>query len=173
MEQDGSTNSIRIDTTQLGDRELQLLETLRRGEPVTRNVNDEHNERLTLGDQIADQVASGMGSWRFIITMSVVLATWIALNVVGWIEQWDPYPFILLNLALSFQAAYAAPVIMMSQNRQEAKDRLRSEHDYETDCKAELVIMDIHKKVEDILALQKRQLTFLEQSISRIDEPNP
>jgi uncharacterized membrane protein len=182
MEQDGSTNSIRIDTTQLGDRELQLLETLRRGEPVTRNVNDGHNERLT--SQSLRALRLRMEEARCLkmrilarvslrITMSVVLATWIALNVVGWIEQWDPYPFILLNLALSFQAAYAAPVIMMSQNRQEAKDRLRSEHDYETDCKAELVIMDIHKKVEDILALQKRQLTFLEQSISRIDEPNP
>ena len=173
MEQDGGTNNIRIDTTQLGDRELQLLDTLRRGQPVARNVNDEHDERLTLGDRVADRVASGMGSWRFIITMSVILAAWITLNVVGWIEQWDPYPFILLNLALSFQAAYAAPVIMMSQNRQEAKDRLRSEHDYETDCKAELVVMDIHKKVEEILELQKRQLTLVEQSIFRTDEPKP
>ena len=172
MKQDGGTNNVRIDTTQLGDRELQLLETLRRGQPVSRNVNDEHDERLTLGDRVADRVASGMGSWRFIITMSVVLAAWITLNVVGWIEQWDPYPFILLNLALSFQAAYAAPVIMMSQNCQEAKDRLRSEHDYETDCKAELVVMDIHKKVEEILELQKRQLTLVERSISRTDQPN-
>jgi uncharacterized membrane protein len=173
MEQDRGTNNIRIDTTQLGDRELQLLDTLRRGQPVARNVNDEHDERLTLGDRVADRVASGMGSWRFIITMSVVLAAWITLNVVGWIEQWDPYPFILLNLALSFQAAYAAPVIMMSQNRQEAKDRLRSEHDYETDCKAELICMDIHKKIDEILELQKRQLTLVEQSIFRTDEPKP
>jgi uncharacterized membrane protein len=112
---------------QLGERKPSLIERIQQREPVTRNVNEEHDERLTLGDRVADRVASVIGSWRFIIVMSFVLTAWIAFNVFGWVRQWDPYPFILLNLALSFQAAYAAPVIMMSQNRQEVKDRLRAD----------------------------------------------
>ncbi|HJU17565.1 MAG TPA: DUF1003 domain-containing protein [Stellaceae bacterium] len=78
---------------------------------------------LGLGDRVADRLAATVGSWRFIIVQSILLGLWIAINVVGWIRAWDPYPFILLNLALSFQAAYTAPIIMMSQNRQAAIDR--------------------------------------------------
>src|SRR5215217_7293891 len=126
---------------------------------------------MTWGNRIADRVASTMGSWRFIIVMSTVLAAWIALNIIAWVEHWDPYPFILLNLALSFQAAYAAPVIMMSQNRQEAKYRLRAQKDYETDLKAEahierchLLLEGIHANLEEVLELQRRQQALLEQS---------
>ena len=139
------------------------------------------------GDRVADLVASTMGSWRFIIIMSTALAAWITLNVIAWIEQWDPYPFILLSLALSFQAAYAAPIIMMSQNRQEAKDRLRAQKDYETDLKAEAhierchsMLEHIHANLEKVLELQRRQQALLEQSGPRMDsrpstaeEPNP
>jgi uncharacterized membrane protein len=119
--------------------------------------------------------------------MSIVLAAWITFNVIAWVEHWDPYPFILLNLALSFQAAYAAPVIMMSQNRQEAKDRLRAQNDYETDLKAEAhierchaMLEHIHANLEEVLELQRRQQALLEQSRPRTEsrpstteEPNP
>jgi uncharacterized membrane protein len=94
------------------------------------NVNTLEDEQLTLGDRIADWFAGVVGSWRFIIIQSMILAAWIFLNVVGWVQHWDPYPFILLNLALSFQAAYTAPIIMMSQNRESMKDRIRTEEDF-------------------------------------------
>src|SRR5439155_19792378 len=110
---------------------------VRHDHPEVRNVNKEMDERLTPGQRVADGVANSMGSWRFIIIQSSVIVAWLTLNIVGWIERWDPYPFILLNLAMSFQAAYAAPVIMMSQNRQTEKDRLAAEHDYEINVKAE------------------------------------
>jgi uncharacterized membrane protein len=116
--------------------------------PPVKNVNELLSGRLTLGEQIADSVAATMGSWRFIISQSLVLAAWIILNVVAWIRHWDPYPFILLNLALSFQAAYAAPIIMMSQNRQAAKDRLMAEQDYEVNAKAEEEVSAIMQHLE-------------------------
>src|ERR1039458_8595999 len=103
--------------------------------PPVININKIHAKKLTTGERIADKLAAVMGSWPFIIVQSVLLAIWIALNVAAYIHHWDPYPFILLNLALSFQAAYAAPVIMMSQNRQAAKDRLMAEQDYEVNLK--------------------------------------
>jgi uncharacterized membrane protein len=101
------------------------------------NVNQEHEERMSLGDRTADGFANAVGSWTFIVTQSIILAFWLTLNIVAWISHWDPYPFILLNLVLSFQAAYAAPIIMMSQNRQAAKDRLMAEQDYQINMKAE------------------------------------
>jgi uncharacterized membrane protein len=116
--------------------------------PPVKNVNELLSGRLTIGEQIADSVAATMGSWRFIISQSLVLAAWIIVNVVAWIRHWDPYPFILLNLALSFQAAYAAPIIMMSQNRQAAKDRLMAEQDYEVNAKAEEEVSAIMQHLE-------------------------
>ncbi|HKV02511.1 MAG TPA: DUF1003 domain-containing protein, partial [Ktedonobacteraceae bacterium] len=98
--------------------------------PPIIDVNKVADERLTMGQRIADGVAATMGSWRFIIVQSCILAAWVVLNSIAWIKHWDNYPFILLNLALSFEAAYAAPIIMMSQNRQAAKDRLMAESDY-------------------------------------------
>ena len=105
--------------------------------PPVVNVNQAHDEQRTFGDRVSDAFAEMMGSWRFIIIQSIILVIWVILNIVGWIEHWDPYPFILLNLALSFQAAYAAPIIMMSQNRQAEKDRLMAEQDYLVNTKAE------------------------------------
>lgn len=97
----------------------------------TQNVNTIHDERLTFGDRVADRVAASMGSWRFVIIQSAILATWIVVNTIQLVfRPFDPYPYILLNLALSFQSAFAAPFIMISQNRQAAKDRLAAEHDY-------------------------------------------
>ena len=109
--------------TELHETEQRLLaelRTLRRGMRTSRAL---HEPQLTVGQRIADWVAATMGSWRFIIIQSIILLIWIVLNVTAYIQQWDPYPFILLNLALSFQAAYAAPFIMMSQNRQQDVDR--------------------------------------------------
>ena len=101
---------------------------------------------LTLGQRVADMVAETMGSWKFIIIQSAVLLAWIVLNVTAYAQRWDPYPFILLNLALSFQAAYAAPFIMMSQNRQQDIDRKAAESDYKINVKAELEIELLHQK---------------------------
>ena len=91
-----------------------------------------------------------MGSWRFIIIQSGILVIWIVLNVTAYIQQWDPYPFILLNLALSFQAAYAAPFIMMSQNRQQDIDRKQAENDFQVNVKAELEIELLHQKIDQL-----------------------
>ena len=105
--------------------------------PKVRSVNQLHDDSLTVGQKIADAVARNMGSWRFIIIQSSSLFCWIVLNILAIIHHWDPYPFILLNLMLSFQAAYAAPFIMMSQNRQSDKDRLAAEHDYCVNIRAD------------------------------------
>ena len=117
---------------------------------------------LTTGQRIADAVASTMGSWRFIIIQSTILFLWIVLNVTAWIHHWDPYPFILLNLALSFQAAYAAPFIMMSQNRQQDIDRRAAETDYQINIKAELEIELLHQKIDE---LREKEILMLTQAI--------
>jgi uncharacterized membrane protein len=114
------------------------------------NVNKVHDDKLSFGDKIADKMADIAGSWAFIISFAVVLIIWIAINTVLLLSHpFDPYPFILLNLVLSCVAAMQATVIMMSQNRQEKKDRIRSEQDYEVNLKAEIL-------VEDIIARLKR-----------------
>ena len=132
--------------------------------PPVRNINVEHEARMSVGQRVADRVAAGVGSWPFIIVQSTLLVAWMALNVYlvveehrhpGFLIAWDPYPFILLNLVLSFQAAYTGPVVMMSQNRQSEKDRLMAEHDYEINQKAEEeieVVMD-HLAHQDRLIL--------------------
>jgi uncharacterized membrane protein len=116
--------------------------------PPLINVNHALVEGQTTGQRVADALALMMGSWPFIIVQSTALAIWIALNVAAWMKHWDPYPFILLNLALSFQAAYAAPIIMMSQNRQAAKDRLMAEQDYLVNSKAEEEVKSIMLHLE-------------------------
>jgi len=134
-----------------------------------RNINVEMEKRLTVGQRTADAVANSMGSWRFILIQSGLLALWIFLNVVAWISHWDVYPFILLNLVMSFQAAYAAPIIMMSQNRQSQKDRLAADHDYQINLKAEEEIKGIllHLEYQDDLILQ-----VLERLEHRVDVPD-
>jgi uncharacterized membrane protein len=108
-----------------------------------------------------------MGSWRFIIIQSTILVAWIALNITAWINHWDPYPFILLNLALSFQAAYAAPFIMMSQNRQQDVDRRRAEDDYKVNVKAELEIELLHQKLDE---LREREVQALADAVRKLTE---
>ena len=119
----------------------------------------------TRGALIADWVAATVGSWRFIIIQSIVLGIWIILNLIAVIDHWDPYPFILLNLVLSFQAAYAAPIIMMSQNRQSEIDRRHAEHDYRINVKAELEIELLHNKID---ALREQEILELINVIQRL-----
>jgi uncharacterized membrane protein len=128
----------------------------RHDHPPVLNVNELIEKELTLGARVADRVATTMGSWPFLIIQSGVLVLWVILNVVGWRRHWDPYPFILLNLGLSMQAAYAAPIIMMSQNRQAEKDRIMAQQDYEINTKAEeeiKVLMD-HLETQHEMMIQ-------------------
>ena len=126
----------------LREAEAKLLNDLRELRRRQRqHAPDAHPKSdLTLGQRVADTVAAVMGSWTFIIVQSLILLVWIILNITAFIQKWDPYPFILLNLALSFQAAYAAPFIMMSQNRQQDIDRKEAENDHQINIKAELEI---------------------------------
>jgi uncharacterized membrane protein len=109
-----------------------------------------HKESLGFGGRVADSVAKGMGSWKFIILQTVLVVLWMGLNLVGFMYHWDVYPFILLNLLFSTQAAYAAPIIMMSQNRQNERDRLHAEEDYKTNKDAKLEIEALAMKLKSI-----------------------
>jgi len=122
---------------------------------------------FTTGEKIADWVAATMGSWKFIIIQSVLFIIWVGLNVTAYIHHWDPYPFILLNLVLSFQAAYAAPIIMMSQNRQAAIDRHAAQTDYSINAKAELEIELLHQKIDE---LRETEVSELIHIIRRLEE---
>jgi uncharacterized membrane protein len=150
---------------ELHDAEHQLLVQLRL---LRRNLRSEHfavkgSHDLTFGQRIADRVAATMGSWNFIIIQTTILVVWIILNVTAYVQKWDPYPFILLNLALSFQAAYAAPFIMMSQNRQQDIDRREAAEDHKINIKAELEIELLHQKID---ALREKEVLFLTEAIS-------
>jgi uncharacterized membrane protein len=105
-----------------------------------KNWHDKHMDSLDFGSRIADSVATGMGSWTFIIIQTILVILWMGLNFVGFIYHWDVYPFILLNLVFSTQAAYAAPIIMMAQNRQNERDRVQAQNDYQTNVDAKLEI---------------------------------
>ena len=115
-----------------------------------KNWHQTHKESMTFGQRLADSVATGMGSWRFIIWQTAIVALWMILNVVAWSYHWDLYPFILLNLVFSPQAAYAAPIIMMAQNRQNERDRAQADADYLTNCEAKEEIEELQKRLNDI-----------------------
>jgi CRP/FNR family transcriptional regulator, cyclic AMP receptor protein len=139
-----------LDLLTVMGRRLRNTDELLRSQ-VSRNVNEEAEERLTFGERIADRVATFGGSWTFICIFGFVLAAWVVLNSVALRRRsFDPYPYILLNLFLSMLAALQAPVIMMSQNRQSAKDRLKADADFEVNMKAELEIAQLHIKVDRI-----------------------
>ena len=150
---------------ELHEAEEKLLADLRAMRRLTRERqgSDRPADKLTLGQRIADQVAATMGSWTFIIIQSALLLIWIALNVTAYVQRWDPYPFILLNLALSFQAAYAAPFIMMSQNRQQDIDRKEAANDHQINVKAELEIELLHQKID---ALREKEVLSLSEAIA-------
>lgn len=169
LERDEFFNFLRSHTSAAIDVLVELGGRLRENDAVlrrmaSRNVNEVEEEQMTTGQRIADKVADTIGSWPFIITQTIILTVWIILNGLAWIKHWDPYPFILLNLMLSFQAAYSGPVIMMSQNRQSAKDRLAAEIDHEVNAKAELEINNLMRHIEELelhLEEQHRELKKL------------
>ncbi|MBC7652693.1 MAG: DUF1003 domain-containing protein [Deinococcales bacterium] len=128
-----------------------------------KNWHEEHTEKLTFANKLADAVANGMGSWRFIIIQTILVLIWMTLNLVGFINHWDVYPFILLNLLFSTQAAYAAPIIMMSQNRQNDRDRVQAQADYKTNIEAKLEIEALAKQ------LNKLEIDKLDKLIKMIE----
>lgn len=179
----GSVEERTGDPDSMEQAEHDLLADLRRARRSLRLQDMEEPSAvacLTPGQRIADAVATIMGSWSFIIVQSAILLVWITANLIGVISGWDPYPFILLNLALSFQAAYAAPVIMMNQNRQQDIDRKAAENDYRINVKAELEIELLHEKIDQLREREILKLTgavrmlaeLLEQSASRARVPD-
>jgi uncharacterized membrane protein len=152
-----------------GEEEARVLKRLRDARRRQRAL-DGKGPPQTAGQRIADTVASTMGSWPFIIVQTTILAFWILLNIVAWIRHWDPYPFILLNLALSFQAAYAAPFIMMSQNRQADVDRRKAEDDYKINIKAELEIELLHQKLDELKEKEVLSLVRAVESLAAMLE---
>jgi uncharacterized membrane protein len=148
----------------LSKDELELLHAVRGRRKARRGGRGK--AQLALGERVSDRVAAIVGSWRFIIIQSTVLVIWMVLNVVGWMAHWDPYPFILLNLVLSFQAAYTAPIIMMSQNRQAAIDRQSAAHDYDVNLKAELEIELLHQKLD---LMREQEIARLVDCVTRLE----
>lgn len=157
---------------ELTQLERDVINSLRQQDILAENLNDLAAEEMTFGQRVADRVASFGGSWTFILCFGAVLVGWILLNTLLLVSKpFDPYPFILLNLVLSCIAALQAPVIMMSQNRQEAKDRLRSENDYRVNLKAELEIRHLHAKIDLLLSHQWQRLLEVQQvQIDMLDE---
>jgi uncharacterized membrane protein len=144
--------------------EEQVIRSVKENELLSKNINTEFEQKLTFGERLADKIADFGGSWNFIVIFGVVLLLWVAINsmILIW-RPFDPYPFILLNLVLSCLAAIQAPVILMSQNRQESRDRLRSEHDYLINLKAELEIRHLHEKIDHLLMNQWQRLLEIQQ----------
>ena len=128
------------------------------------NWHQKHKEQMTFGQRLADSVATGMGSWRFIIIQTIIVAVWMILNVIAFIDHWDPYPYILLNLLFSTQAAYAAPIIMMAQNRQGERDRAQADEDFRTNVEAK-------KEIEELsVLLNKIEIDKLDKIISMLEK---
>ena len=153
------------DRGELSALERDVIESLQTHEVLSADLNEEFASQLTLGERVADGVAKFGGSWTFIISFGVVLTCWIIVNTVTLLlrQPFDPFPYILLNLVLSCLAAMQAPVIMMSQNRQGSKDRLRSEHDYRINLKAELEIRQLHHKIDHMLNQQWQRLMEIQE----------
>lgn len=148
---------------ELSHLDEQVVKSLKKHDVMTRNVNEEFEKNLTLGQKLSDGLTAFVGSWTFIILFGIVLVLWIAVNAIIIWKPFDPYPFILLNLILSTVAAFQAPIIMMSQNRQTQKDSLRSEQDYKTDLKAELEIRHINSKVDQLMSHQWQRLLEIQR----------
>jgi uncharacterized membrane protein len=167
----------------LSSRERRVIEHVLRRAHISRNTDEEFRDTRTLGERVADRIAALGGSWTFILFFLLVLAGWVALNSLVLARRdtaFDPYPYILLNLFLSMLAAIQAPVIMMSQNRQAARDRLEAAHDYEVNLKAEIEIRSLHEKLDvlreqswaELVRMQQEQIRLLEQLLQR-SRPDP
>ncbi|WP_218127172.1 DUF1003 domain-containing protein [Catalinimonas alkaloidigena] len=155
--------ALRREAGELTDLEKGILESFREQENITRNTEAELNQRQSFGDRLADHIANFGGSWNFIVVFFAVLLGWILLNATLLTRPFDPYPFILMNLVLSCLAAIQAPIIMMSQNRMEARDRLRAENDYQVNLKAEIEIRHLHEKMDHLLMHQWQRLMETQQ----------
>lgn len=146
---------------QLGEVEQKVIESIAKKEPLAENINTTFHDKLSFGQKMADKVASFGGSWTFIGLFAVLMLGWMSAN--SWFllaeQAFDPYPFILLNLALSALAALQAPIIMMSQNRQAAKDRLEISANYEVSLKSDIEITRLHQKIDELTALIKQANT--------------
>ena len=164
----------------LTEREKRVIGGIANRVHISRNVRAEFDKSLSFGQRMADKMASFGGSWTFILSFLAVLVAWVVMNSVvlaRWQDTFDPFPYILLNLVLSMMASIQAPVIMMSQNRQAAKDREDAAHDYEVNLKAELEIMALHEKIdtlrvhqwEDLVKLQQEQIEMLKRLLDARD----
>ena len=177
---DVKTLALELFQTELSDlteREQNVLKRFQSREKISRNINHQIDAESSFGERVADRVAAFGGSWTFIGIFALVLVLWVGGNMLMVMAQKhaiDPYPFIFLNLILSMLAAVQAPVIMMSQNRQSAKDRIDAAHDYEVNLKAELEIMQLHEKLDDLrfnqlttlLHQQERHIALLEEILA-------
>jgi uncharacterized membrane protein len=144
--------------------EQEVLESIKKNEPLAANIYADFDAKRARGERLADKIAEFGGSWKFIICFAAVIGAWIAINSAAILQkQFDPYPFILLNLVLSCLAALQAPLIMMSQRRMEARDRLRGEHDYQVNLKAELEIRHLHEKLDHLLKQQWMRLLEIQE----------
>lgn len=149
---------------EVSNLEYEVLNSMKQHELISKNVEGQLEQKWTFGERLADKIATFGGSWAFLICFSAFLAVWILVNTVVMVKHpADPYPFILLNLMLSCLAAIQAPIIMMSQNRQEAKDRMRSENDYQVNLKAELEIRHLHEKIDHLLMHQWDRLAKIQE----------
>lgn len=155
---------IEQDRGELSSLEKQVVESLKEQDLITRNLNYEYEQQLTFGQKLADKIADFGGSWKFITIFAFVLLLWVIINSIALITKpFDPYPFIFLNLILSCLAAIQAPVIMMSQNRQEERDRIHAEHDYQVNLKAEIEIRHLHEKMDHLLTNQWQRLLEIQE----------
>jgi uncharacterized membrane protein len=161
---------------ELTSLEERVMQSMAEHDLLSKNINVEFDQQLTFGERLSDRLADFAGSWTFIVLFAAMLCVWIGINTYVLITRpFDPFPFILLNLILSCVAAIQAPVIIMSQNRQEAHDRLHAEHDYQVNLKAELEIQHLHEKIDHILLrqgqrvmeMQKIQMELMEEIAGR------
>jgi uncharacterized membrane protein len=149
---------------ELSALDQEVIESLQQHEILSSDLSKQFERKLTFGERLSDHIAEFGGSWKFLITFAAVLVIWICINGVLLVTHaFDPYPFILLNLILSCLAAVQAPIIMMSQNRAESRDRLRAENDYKVNLKAELEIRHLHEKLDHLLRRQYNRLFEIQQ----------
>lgn len=155
---------LHMEQGEVSNLEYEVLNSMKQHELISKNIEGQLEQKWTFGERLADKIATFGGSWAFLICFSAFLAVWILVNTVVMVKHpADPYPFILLNLMLSCLAAIQAPIIMMSQNRQEAKDRMRSENDYQVNLKAELEIRHLHEKIDHLLMHQWDRLAKIQE----------
>lgn len=172
-----TSKDIRKDLDRLDQMERELVRKIAQRLHLSKNINEVYKESMTLGEKAADLVARFGGSWTFILFFALVLVAWMWINTAALVRPFDPYPYILLNLVLSCLAAIQAPIILMSQNRQAEKDRLRAENDYEVNVKAEVEIQQLHEKLDELRMrswqelwqIQMRQVELLENLTGSVE----